>query len=263
MAIVKASGFILVSLLMSMGALPSLIAADDQATDNLIKTSQNPVGHMASLALLNNFNLGYGPDSDLQHQLKIQPTIPFTLGNDWSLITKHVLPVYCQSWPRDSSGLGNLQQFFAFVPPQQGEWLMGAGAGFEYPTSTNGAIGSNRVSASPVGVIEYSKGSFLAAVSAYNFWSFGSDTVNEMTIQPLLHYNLGNRYFLSSAPTISANWTAAPGERWTLPLGGGGGRLFFVDKMPMIVAVQGYYNVLSPTDQADWTVRVFAQFIFS
>jgi hypothetical protein len=260
----KVNWFAAIILLAPICALASPLAADDQATGNLIKTSQNPVGHMASVALLNNFNLGYSPDRDkLQYQFKIQPTIPFTLANDWSLITKHVLPVYCQSWPPETSGLGNLQQFFAFVPPQAGDLIIGAGAGFEYPTSTNGTIGSNRVSASPVGVIEYSKGPFLAAVSAYNFWSFGSDSVDEMTIQPLLHYNLGDRYFLSSAPTITANWTAPPGERWTLPLGGGGGRLFFVDKMPMIVAVQGYYNVLSPPNQGDWTVRVFEQFIFS
>ena len=37
---------------------------------------------------------------------------------------------------------------------------------------------------------------------------------------------------LTSSPIITANWLAASNDRWTLPIGGGVGKLFKLGKLP-------------------------------
>ena len=94
-------------------------------------------------------------------------------------------------------------------------------------------------------------------------WSYaGNDPeVNKMLIQPFLNYNLPEGWFLTSAPIITADWTADSSNRWTIPVGGGGGRLIRIGKLPVSLTAQGYYNVDSPRTGADWTIRLQAAFL--
>jgi hypothetical protein len=61
-------------------------------------------------------------------------------------------------------------------------------------------------------------------------WSFASDDdredVNRFLMQPFVNYDFDGSWFLFSDPTTTANWKAASGQKWTVPLGCGVGRLF-------------------------------------
>jgi hypothetical protein len=48
--------------------------------------------------------------------------------------------------------------------------------------------------------------------------------VNQLLLQPFVNYNLPAGFYLGSAPIITANWTAAQSNRWTVPVGGGVGK---------------------------------------
>jgi hypothetical protein len=52
------------------------------------------------------------------------------------------------------------------------------------------------------------------------------------------------------------------GDRWTVPLGGGAGKLFKLGKLPVNTSLQAYANVEAPTDGADWQLRFPVQFLF-
>jgi len=60
-------------------------------------------------------------------------------------------------------------------------------------------------------------------------WSFAGEedraNVNAMTLQPFVNYNLPKGWYLTSSPLITANWEANDNNRWTLPIGGGIGRI--------------------------------------
>ena len=66
-----------------------------------------------------------------------------------------------------------------------------------------------------------------SALLAIGFY-LGSDTLRRYT----------------SSPIVTADWTAAPGQQWTVPVGGGFGRVFKVGDQPIDASVQGFYNVV-------------------
>jgi hypothetical protein len=86
--------------------------------------------------------------------------------------------------------------------------------------------------------------------------------VSQLLIQPFLNYNFADGWYLSSAPIITANWEASSGNKWTVPLGGGGGKLFRLGKLPVNTQLQAYYNVERPDLAADWQLRFQLQFLF-
>ena len=76
----------------------------------------------------------------------------------------------------------------------------------------------------------------------------GKNNVNAMLIQPFINYNFPHGWYLASSPIITANWIGASDNRWTLPIGGGFGKIFKFDhKFPPInLQLQAFDNVVRP-----------------
>ena len=64
-----------------------------------------------------------------------------------------------------------------------------------------------------------------------------------MLIQPFVNYNMEGGWYLVSSSIITANWEADSGNRWTVPLGGGFGKIFRIGNQPMNAQLQGFYHV--------------------
>jgi hypothetical protein len=77
-----------------------------------------------------------------------------------------------------------------------------------------------------------------------------------------VNYNLPDGWYLSSVPIITANWEASRGNTWTVPVGGGAGKLFRLGRLPMNTQLQAFYNVERPQFAADWQMRFQLQFLF-
>jgi hypothetical protein len=100
-----------------------------------------------------------------------------------------------------------------------------------------------------------------------NVWSIGADsdqsTVNLFTGQPFINYNLDDGWYLVSAPIITANWEADSDNTWTVPIGGGFGRIFPIGRQPVNVSLQSYYNIAySDTIGPEWSIRFAFQLLF-
>jgi hypothetical protein len=67
-----------------------------------------------------------------------------------------------------------------------------------------------------------------------------------MLIQPFLNYNFPHGWYFTSSPIITANWLAASDDRWTVPIGGGIGKLFKLGKLPVNTQLAAYSNVVKP-----------------
>ena len=84
-----------------------------------------------------------------------------------------------------------------------------------------------------------------------------------MTLQPFLNYNLDKGWYLLSAPLITANWEADGDNRWTVPIGGGFGRIFKIGHQPINAQLTAYYNAVKPDDTgADWQLRASGRSFF-
>ncbi len=99
-----------------------------------------------------------------------------------------------------------------------------------------------------------------------NQWSvggWGDKAVNAMVSQPFVNYNLPAGWYLTTAPILTADWKAdKAGDVWTVPIGGGVGKLFRVGKQPINVQLAAYGNVAKPDFGPDWQLRFQVQFLF-
>jgi hypothetical protein len=246
-------------------------AQAEMSAEELAKLAQNPVGNMISLPFQNNTNFNVGPYSGTQNILNIQPVVPVSLNSEWNVITRTIIPVI--SMPKlgpdgdRENGLGDIQ-FTAFLSPAEpGEWIWGAGLVTQLPTHTND-LGNKNWGLGPTAVVLHiEKGSpWVYGVLANNIWSLSSSkdggSYNNGLIQPFLNYNFPSGMYLTSAPIATVDWQAPSSQKWTVPLGGGIGKIFHLGKLPVNTQLSAYYNVVHPDDAANWQVRVQAQFMF-
>jgi len=77
-----------------------------------------------------------------------------------------------------------------------------------------------------------------------------------------VNYNLDNGWFLITDIIITANWEATSGNKWTVPLGGGFGRVFTIGKQAINSRVEAYYNVVQPDGAPEWSFTFTWQFLF-
>jgi hypothetical protein len=248
--------------------LATPVWADDEETA-LAKKTQNPVADLITVPIQNNTNFRYGPHNQTQNVCNVQPVIPIKLNDCYNLITRTIVPFIHQPWPDTRNGIGDIL-FSAFLSPRgEGKWIWGAGPVVSLPTgSPKYLLSSGQWAAGPTGVVVFMDGPWVAGCLANNIWSFAGDSnrrpVNQMTLQPFVNYNLGHGWFINSVPLITANWLA-PNKRdvWTLPVGGGGGRLIKFGRLPVSFQLQAYKNVKEPHVLGpDWTLRSQITFIF-
>jgi len=236
----------------------------------LAKQAQNPIANLISLPFQNNTNFGIGPDDETQNILNIQPVWPFSLNDQWNLITRTILPVISQpdvltGGEGRINGLGDTTFTAFFSPKDSGKLIWGAGPVLLFPTATDDTLGSDKWGAGPSAVLLTMPGQWVIGSLFSNIWSFagsGDQDVNLFTWQYFVNYNLPRGWYLTSAPIITANWEANSDNRWTIPFGGGVGKIFKIGKQPMNGQVSAYYNAEKPDSGADWQLRVQLQFLF-
>jgi len=257
-----------------LSTLACTSAHAEMSAEELAKLAQNPVGNLISLPFQNNTNFNVGPLDGTQNILNIQPVIPISVDEDWNIITRTIMPVITQPGfvaGQDSvTGLGDIQ-FNAFLSPSQpgaDGLIWGAGVITQLPTNTNDRLGNDRWGLGPTGVVlRIEKGSpWVYGALANNVWSIGSASdpaYNNFLLQPFVNYNFPQGFYLTSAPIVTANWKASNDDRWTVPLGGGVGKIFHMGKLPVNTQLSAYYNVITPDNGgADWQLRAQVQFMF-
>src|SRR5262245_27821425 len=92
-------------------------------------------------------------------------------------------------------------------------------------------------------------------------WRRSGAPIGQLFNGTILH-QLQHTWGLTSSPIVTADWTAAPGQQWTVPVGGGFGRVFKVGDQPIDASVQGFYNVDRPDNGPTWSLRVQVSLLF-
>jgi hypothetical protein len=238
------------------------------------------VAAIYSLPLQNNTYLGTGPNHDkTANVLNIQPVLPFTIGG-WNIISRTIAPlIYLPGLTnrlpqrRISSGLGNstfglgdINQTFYFSPAAAQQLIWGVGPSFNLPTATSKVLGSGKFSMGPAAVALAMPKPWVIGVLARQLWSVAGpgdrSDVSQLLLQPFVNYNLGGGWYLVSSPMITADWNAPSGNRWTVPVGGGFGKIFKVGDQPMNAQLQAFDYVSKPSGGPQWAVRFQLQFLF-
>jgi hypothetical protein len=249
---------------------PENDAAAEKERKELAKRAQNPLADLISVPFQNNTNFGVGPLDRTQNVLNFQPVIPVSIRKDWLLDIRTILPVIYQPEPPQGGGgtfgLGDINPQFYFVPKTDSHITWGVGPTFVFPTATDSVLGQGKWSIGPAAVIVVTTEHLVFGAVANNVWSVAGDgnraNVSQLTFQYFINYNLDKGWYLVSSPILTANWEASGGNQWTVPFGGGFGRIFAIGKQPVNASLQAFWNVAKPNGGPDWSLRAQLQFLF-
>lgn len=73
---------------------------------------------------------------------------------------------------------------------------------------------------------------------------------------------LSGGWYLTSSPVSSANWEAKSSDRWTIPVGGGAGRLVRFGDQPVDFKLQAFGYAEKPGGGPDWNLQFSMKFLF-
>ena len=255
----------------------SVIAAEGGG-DDLRAKAQNPVSSMYSLPL--KLTLDFGAPDDEAVFFNVNPVLPVTVG-DWNLVNRIIIPAIVSvdgfiggtpdipegapSQDRET-GLGDINYSLYFSPADAKGMIWGLGPSINLPTANKDQLGSGKWSGGAAGVVllQPKWGTYGGLIR--QLWSFAGDDdrsdVNQFLIEPFLNYNLEGGWYLITDMIITANWDAPSSQRWTVPIGGGIGKLFSIGKQTINSRLEAYYMVEKPDNAPDWQIIFTWQFLF-
>jgi hypothetical protein len=248
-------------------------SAAPPSNTELSKEIENPVTRQITVPLRYEADFLDGPYEATKDIFSIdQAVVPFRLNEDWALITRTKLPGEAQP-PKKlgehwAGGLSNGYTTF-FLSPEHGEgFYWGVGPVLYYPSATNSALGVNKWGSGPsVAFLQKDESPWVLGAVANNIWSFGgppgsSDRTNQLLLNPFVSFHFGDGWSVASSPNIAANWIAS-GGKWTVPVGGGFGKLVRLGEQPIKLDLDAYYNAVHPkAGNETWLLQATVTFVF-
>jgi hypothetical protein len=267
------SYFRLKSVLLAMMVIGAVFAgamkAEADEEEELAKKLANPVASLISVPLQYNYDENFGPDDKgSKSVLNIQPVWPFSLNEDWNLITRTIIPLVDQHdipLGTDESGLGDILQSFFFSPkaPVNG-WVLGAGPAILYPSASEEVLGGEKWSAGPTAVALRQDGPWTYGLLTNHLWSVaGEDDRADISLtflQPFAAYVTKTKTTFSFNTESTYDWE---NEQWTVPVNVLVAQLLKVG--PQIFQVQAgvRYWAESPDNGPEgWGARMVLTFLF-
>lgn len=243
-------------------ALPEseVAGASDEAAE-LAKKLQNPVASLISVPFQNNFDFDLGPNDDgFRYTLNFQPVIPVSLGSDYNMIIRTIVPFIYQDdvIPGTSqTGLGDITQSFFFSPKKPiGGWIMALGPVFLWPTGTDGLLGTEKWGTGPTGLLLRQQGGWTYGLLANYIWSYAGDDdrayVSSTFLQPFLAYTTKSSTTFGVNTESTYDWRA---KQWTVPINLSVSQLTRIGKLNISFALGAKVYAEGPSGGPDWGIR--------
>ncbi|MDS9468280.1 transporter [Paracoccus sp. MBLB3053] len=242
----------------------ALVGTSASAQDqDLAKQLSNPVASLISLPFQFNYDSGFGSSDGHKTTLNIQPVVPFSISEDWNLISRTIIPVV---WQEDiagesgsQSGLGDVLQSFFFSPkePGPGGLIWGVGPVFLLPTATDELLGAEKWGLGPTAVVLKQNGPWTVGGLANHVWSVaGEDDRNDISstfLQPFVSYTTPTAWTFALNTESTYDWK---GEEWSVPINMMISKVTNISGQPISFQAGARYWADAPENGAeDWGVR--------
>ena len=247
------------------------MAAQAQDTEALAKQLSNPIASLTSVPIQFNYDDGIGPDDDGERYfVNVQPVIPMSIGDEWNLISRTIIPIIQQDeiFPGAGSqfGLGDTVQSLFFSPKAltASGWTWGIGPAFLLPTASDDLLGGEKWGAGPTGVALRQTASGWTYGALFNhLWSFAGEEnradINATYLQPFISKGLGQGRTVSASLESTYDWE---GGQWTVPINLGYSKVSRIGSQ--LVSYQGgvRYYLEAPDSGAEWGLRFTFTLLF-
>lgn len=252
---------------------PPLAAAQEALghtadADALAKQLSNPVASLISVPLQLNYDTGYANDGD-RWSLNIQPVAPFSISNDWNVISRTILPVIYQTdigGNGSEFGTGDTTQSFFFSPkkPTASGWIWGVGPALLLPTASENVLGTEQWAIGPTAVAlkQTEAGWTYGALTNYLVSVAGDDDrddVESLFLQPFLAKAIGG------GRTVTVNLESSydfEHEQWAVPVNFIYSKVSRIGGQMVSYAGGARYYLESPTGGPDWGVRFVVTLLY-
>ena len=212
--------------------------------------------HLVNTSSINGFWASVGPDTKLV--LLANPRVPLVWQPEVSQPTG------------GSVGLGDTTLNLLLGPKARGIVFWSLGAASRFPTGTDRRLGpfdTGSLSLGPATSVVFTPGPVVVGATVSQVWSVagrrGATSVSALAAQAVFDVNLPRGWYLASSPLIVANWTAPPGSRWVVPVGGGIGKLTLLNQTTALsVETHAYWVAVRPDLGPSWTLRLQAMLSF-
>jgi len=242
----------------------------------LAEAVQNPVSDLVRVGFTNGTFFGAGANDHLLNVFNLQADTTRRFG-DWGLLNRLTIPLLylpasaIEDKTGSLAGVGDIA-YTGFLVRDESKRLLkligGLGPTFILNTATDDRLGLGKWSVGPTLAVVSIPDPWVMGVLVRNLWSFAGDKqrrkVNLFLAQPFLNYNFRNGWYLTSTSGITANWKAEDKRnRWTMPIGGGFGKVIFrTEKRPINIRLQGFYFLEKPDRAPDWVLQLRFQILF-
>jgi hypothetical protein len=253
-------------------AIASTDACAQKTEEEVALAAQNPVAAMVSLPLQYNYDQNIGPREDgHKNYVNVQPVIPFSINEDWNLISRTILPVVWQSdiFPGagTQSGIGDITQSFFFSPkrPTAGGWIWGAGPVIYVPTASDDLLGADKWGLGPTAVFLKQAHGFTYGALMNHIWSVGGDSdradISNTYLQPFFSYTTKAHTTFAVNTESSYNWET---EKWSVPINFLVKQLVKVGEQRLQLTAGARYWAESPDNIGPhgWGARFEVSFLF-
>ena len=237
---------------------------------DLAQQLSNPIADLITIPVQMNFDYDIGPHDDgFKLQTNIQPVIPFSVNDNWNLITRTIIPVIYQDdlFPSTGAdfGLGDINMSLFFSPklPTSAGWLWGVGPVLLFPTATKSLLGAEKWGAGPALVALTMRGPWTVGMLANHIWSYAGDSdrqdINSTFMQPFMAYTTPNAWTYSVQSETTYNWET---EKWSVPVNVAVAKLVRWGKLPVsLQAGVGYWLESPDTGPEGFRFRLQANFV--
>jgi len=241
--------------------------ADNADNAELAQSLSNPVANLISLPIQSNFDFGIGPGDGTKSTTNIQPVIPFSLNEDWTVISRTILPVIDQQGitlggTTNAFGLGDISQSLFFSPKDPEPFIWGVGPAFLLPSATDSNLGFDKWGAGPTAVILKQHEGWTYGALANQIWSFagsGNQEINATFIQPFISYTTKHATSFTLNTESTYDWESS---QWTAPINLVVAQVLKIGEQPVQVFAGGRYYAEAPTGGPEWGLRFGFTFLF-
>jgi len=258
-------------LLPIVGVIFSIQNGFANSEDNIAQQLANPVASLISVPIQANYDQDIGPNEEGSiWRINIQPVIPFSLNEEWNLISRTILPIVNQNdipeQGMGESGLGDTVQSLFFSPknPTESGWIMGAGPVLLLPTGTDDALSGEKWGLGPTAVALKQKGPWTVGGLFNHIWSVAGDDdeadVNATFLQPFVSYITPTKTTLSVNMESTYDWQS---EQWSVPVNLVAQQLLRAGNQLYQIGVGARYWLDSPDNGPEgWGYRIQLTLLF-